>query len=94
MTILKNIQLIAFLLTFAGGLSSAFASSSDINSDPELIANNGETKKIQSKSSQDKYSFTLFDFFYTQFQPTSDSSSTISTESDEVEPALDSKTGL
>ena len=86
-TILKIIKLFAFLLISGIGISTASAVNSDIGiSDPNLVSTNGEQDKIKSKSSQDKYSFTLFNFFYTESKSTSDSSSTVSKEMNEVVP--------
>ena len=95
MTILKIIKFIAFILLTGVGISTASAVNSDVSlSEPNLVSSDAEQDKIKSKSSQDKYTFTLFNFFYTESRSTSDSSTTVSTELDEVEPIDDSKIGL
>ena len=80
-------------MVFGAGITYASANNSErIIKDPTTVESNGETNK--SKSTQDKYSFTLFNFFSTQLQSKTDSSSTELKESNKVEEVGTIKTGL
>ena len=80
-------------MVFGAGITYASATNSErIIKDPTTVESNGETNK--SKSTQDKYSFTLFNLFSTQLQSKTDSSSTELKESNKVEEVGTIKTGL
>lgn len=84
------------LLFFAAILASTSASAGTNTSDDVIVdPTNGKdpTGNIK-KSSGTKYNFTLFNFFGTSTSSKSDSSTTVVTESKEIEGALAPKSDL
>ena len=66
-----------FLSLFGLGVSQAYATISDDPNDNRTVEDpNDETDKLKSKSSKDKYSFTLFNFFNAPVQSKTDTTNT------------------